>query len=430
MKHIRLIIAAAAFAGALSLSAATDKAQSADPTATHYTTTECLGSARPYPVPEGLAEVPDSLTPIFLNHVGRHGARYLSSAAPSVKLAEKLAKVDSAGMLTATGREVLALVRGIIEISHNRWGALDSLGMAEQRGIATRMLRSYPRLFEAGNKVEAISSYSPRCVMSMYEFTHQLDRLDNEIEIYTSSGRQNSLLMRPFDVIGDFVEWYKAKPWQGIYDMFFETTAPAAPGRRFVSAKGEELSHGEAAALSWEVYSVLRGLPAMGMDFDLGKYFKPDELNALWACENLGHYLKRSASTLSTEPADVAVALLQDMISTADAAAEGKADATVQLRFGHAETLMPLLSLMHLRGCYYLTNYFDTVALHWRDFDIVPMAANLQMVLFKTAKGRVYVRFALNERAVPLMPDSDDTVIPWNVARNYLLRCLPMHLQI
>ena len=91
---------------------------------------------------------------------------------------------------------------------------------------------------------------------------------------------------------------------------------------------------------------------------------------------------------------------------------------------------MPLLSLMHLRGCYYLTNYFDTVALHWRDFDIVPMAANLQMVLFKTAKGRVYVRFALNERAVPLMPDSDDTVIPWNVARNYLLRCLPMHLQI
>ena len=168
----------------------------------------------------------------------------------------------------------------------------------------------------------------------------------------------------------------------------------------------------------------------MGMDFDLGKYFKSDELNALWACEDLGHYLKRSASTLSTEPADVAVALLQDLISTADAAAEGKADATVQLRFGHAETLMPLLSLMHLRGCYYLTNYFDTVALHWRDFDIVPMAANLQMVLFKTAKGRVYVRFALNERAVPLMPDSDDTVIPWSVARNYLLRCLPMHLQI
>lgn len=430
MKYLRFIFAAVAFGLFLPLNAADGKTQPVDPTATHYSVSECLGSARPYPVPEGLAQVPDSLTPVFINHVGRHGSRYLSSAAPAVKLVERLAKADSAGMLTATGREVLALVRGVVDISRNRWGALDSLGMAEQRGIATRMLRSYPKLFAAGSKVEALSSYSPRCVMSMYEFTHQLDRLDNEIEIYTSSGRQNSPLMRPFDVVADFVEWYKAKPWQGIYDMFFETTAPAAPGRRFVNAKGEELSHSEAAELSWEVYSVLRGLPAMGMDFDLGKYFKADELNALWACENLGHYLKRSANTLSTEPADVAVALLQDLISTADAAAEGKADATVQLRFGHAETLMPLLSLMHLRGCYYLTNYFDTVALHWRDFDIVPMAANLQMVLFKTAKGRIYVRFALNEQPIPLMPDSDDTIIPWSVASNYLLRCLPMHLQI
>ena len=32
--------------------------------------------------------------------------------------------------------------------------------------------------------------------MSMYEFTHQLDRLNNSVEIYTSSGRQNSPLMR------------------------------------------------------------------------------------------------------------------------------------------------------------------------------------------------------------------------------------------
>lgn len=404
--------------------------RAADPMATRYSIRQCEGSLTPYPAEVPSEEHPDSLAAVFINHVGRHGARYPASSDNCRTLQRALMRADSLGTITQTGRDLLRLTNRVIRLTAGRWGALDSLGMAEQRGIATRMLRSYPRLFEAGNKVEAISSYSPRCVMSMYEFTHQLDRLDNEIEIYTSSGRQNSLLMRPFDVVGDFVEWYKAKPWQGIYDMFFETTAPAAPGRRFVSAKGEELSHGEAAALSWEVYSVLRGLPAMGMDFDLGKYFKPDELNALWACENLGHYLKRSASTLSTEPADVAVALLQDLISTADAAAEGKADATVQLRFGHAETLMPLLSLMHMRGCYYLTNYFDTVALHWRDFDIVPMAANLQMVLFKTAKGRVYVRFALNERAVPLMPDSDDTVIPWSVARNYLLRCLPMHLQI
>ena len=93
--------------------------------------------------------------------------------------------------------------------------------------------------------------------------------------------------------------------------------------------------------------------------------------------------------------------------------------------------LMPLLSLMRMPGCYYLTNYFDTVALHWRDFDVVPMAANLQIVLFKSAKGRMYVRFDLNEIPVPINPNTPETtIIPWDEARTYLTRCLPLHMQI
>ena len=225
----------------------------ADPTETGYSTADCLGSAKPYPVPSQMEEVPDSLTPIFTNHVGRHGARFLSSPNTSVELAKKLEKADSAGTLTPLGKELLKTVSHIIEISHNRWGALDSLGMAEQRGIASRMFRTYPQLFING-KVEAISSYSPRCVMSMYEFTHQLDRLNNSVEIYTSSGRQNSPLMRPFDTSNDFVEWFKTQPWKEAYDMFFETTAPAAPGRRLVGGEepGKSLSHHDAAKLAWD----------------------------------------------------------------------------------------------------------------------------------------------------------------------------------
>lgn len=422
MKKIKILAAIIVYSAIFNFAFA-----ASDPTSTKYSASECLGTAMPYPVPDDMVAVPDSLTPIFINHVGRHGARFLSSPTASVKLAERLAKAVSAGVLTNLGREVLDILRYVIDTSHNRWGALDSLGMAEQRGIATRMFRTYPKLFIDG-KVEAISSYAPRCVMSMYEFTHQLDRLNNNVEIYTSSGRQNSSVMRPFDLDADYLEWFKSKPWEAPYDMFFETMAPAAPARKLVNDKS--LSNHEAAKLSWEIYSVLHGLPAMGMNVDLTRFFSVDELNALWACENLGHYLKRSASTLSSEPADIAAPLLLDLISTADAAASGKADAAVQLRFGHAETIIPLLALMRLRGCYYLTNYFDTVALHWHDFRVAPMAGNLQMILFKTAKGAVYVRFELNEQPVPLMPDSDDVIVPWSVARNYLMRCLPMHLQI
>ncbi len=400
----------------------------ADPTATSYPVADCLGSAKPYPAPGKPSEYPDSLTPVFVNHVGRHGARFLSSPATTVALQAALLRADSAGVLSPLGKELLGVTRHVMQISQTRWGALDSLGMAEQRGIASRMFRAYPKLFIDG-RVRAISSYAPRCVMSMYEFTHQLDRLNNSVEIYTSSGRQNSPLMRPFDTVTEYVEWAKAKEWKAPYDMFFETTAPAAPARRLIEDAGF-LSHREALDLVWNEYKVLAGLPAMGLPVDFGKYFTLEEMNALWACENLGHYLRRTSTTISTEPAQIASMLLMNLINSTGEVVDGKVDADVQLRFGHAETLMPLLSLMRLKGCYYMTNYFDTVALHWRDFYVVPMASNLQMVLFKSAKGKFYVRFDLNEVPVPLLPNSDEIYIPWQTARDYLIQCLPLHLQI
>ncbi|MDE5942071.1 MAG: hypothetical protein K2H14_08180, partial [Muribaculaceae bacterium] len=168
MKLLRFL-----FAASLSIAAFVTVC-GADPTATSYSVDDCLGSARPYPAPDDPATYPDSLTPVFVNHVGRHGARYLSSPKTSVDLLKELQRADSAGVLTPLGKSLMATARHIIEISHNRWGALDSLGMAEQRGIASRMFRAYPALF-ADSRVDAISSYAPRCVMSMYEFTHQLD---------------------------------------------------------------------------------------------------------------------------------------------------------------------------------------------------------------------------------------------------------------
>ena len=45
----------------------------ADPTNTHYNISECQGSLRPYPVNVVPVQYPDSLIPVHINHVGRHG---------------------------------------------------------------------------------------------------------------------------------------------------------------------------------------------------------------------------------------------------------------------------------------------------------------------------------------------------------------------
>lgn len=125
---------------------------------------------------------------------------------------------------------------------------------------------------------------------------------------------------------------------------------------------------------------------------------------------------------------DMAASLLRDLISTMDSAAAGTNPYSVMLRFGHAETLMPLLALMRLPGCYYLTGRFDTVGMHWRDFFVVPMAANLQMILLRAKSGKLYVRVDLNERPVTLIPDRPEIYIPWETAGAYLSRCIPQQL--
>ena len=108
-------------------------------------------------------------------------------------------------------------------------------------------------------------------------------------------------------------------------------------------------------------------------------------------------------------------------MEAADRVVEGRRPVAANLRFAHAETLMPLLSLLQINGCYYLTHYFDQVATNWQDFNIVPMAANLQFIFFKNEKGDVYVRTDLNELPVTLIPDNPNIYLPWQTVRDYLL---------
>ena len=409
--------------------AACVSAMAADPTETDYTFAECQGSLMPYPEISSRVEYPDSLEPVLINHVGRHGARFPASASNCLKLRAALRKADSLGTITPLGRELNALNERVIAAANGQWGALDSLGMAEQRGIATRMYKAFPQLF-AGGTVNAISSYSPRVMMSMMSFTHQLDRLNNKPNYLTSTGRVNSPLVRPFDIDEDYIEFRKTDELKDTYNKFFEETCPTTAVSRVLGKNFPFADAHEWRDLAITEYYVVAGLSAMGMQSDAEKYFTKSEYNALWSCFNMRQYLQRTATTLSTIPADITSALVLNIIQTTDNFIDGSNPYAVNLRFGHAETIMPLTSLLHLPGCYYMTNYFDTVAMHWKDFYVVPMASNLQFILFKAKKsGRYYVRLDFNEVPTTLIPNNDNIYLPWGVARDYMMNCVPLYAQ-
>ena len=398
-----------------------------DPTATTYSNDCCQGSLRPYPAPQQTVAYPDSLTPVFINHVGRHGSRYPASATHCTMMKLALEAADSLGTITPLGRTMLRYTDLAIERSRGQWGALDSLGMAEQRGIASRMYARYQSVFKGAN-IKAISSYSPRSIMSMNSFTHQLTRHDNRIELTATSGRSTSPLMRPFDVDPEYQQFSQEAAYKQPYDQYIAKAIPLEPLRRILGTD-YPLSEKESESLALAQYYVIAGMSAMMIDCDASQFFSTDEYNRLWSCFSLRQYLQRTSTTISTIPADIASPLLLDIISTTDAAANGTIGEKAILRFGHAETLMPLLSLMRLNGCCYKTNYFDTVAKHWKDFDVVPMSANLQIILFSTDNGKHYVRIDRNEQPIALLPNDNSIYIPWEKARDYLMRCVPIYYQ-
>lgn len=400
----------------------------ADPSS--YSWTDLAGSALPYPLDREPAMYPDSLEVVMVNHVGRHGARYPTSPIAAEAVRKLLVDAYDAGTLTEPGRRLMVVADSVLESGAGRWGRLDSLGVAEQREIAARMFVSFPRLFGSGAMVEAVASRKPRCVMSMFSFLHQLTLLNQGgLDIRASSGTARSdTLLRFFDTDKLYRELALSDTLDNIVSEFEHATIPDAMAdrvlRRLVGTSVPQKAEDRLKTAS-AVYSLVAGCAAMEIDIDPADWMTHDEYERFWAVKNLKQYLYYSANTVSALPAAQAAPLLEELIRSTDGFLHGDGSASVKVRFGHAETLMPLLSLMRVEGAYYLTRQMETVDNRWRDFDLVPMAANIWLTILRGPSGKYYARLDLNERPVPIIPRSGMIYTPWDEARLYLVQCLP-----
>lgn len=386
---------------------------------TDYSNIECSGSAMPYPAPMVTAGTPDTLTPIMINHVGRHGSRFISNMKAVTLVGRALEAAENEKTITKRGRELFAFTEDMIDRCTGRWGVLDTLGKAEEQGIAMRMYGDFMPLFRNG-KIRAISSYMPRAIMSMYEFTHQIARLDNRVEITTTSGRCNDGLLRFFDC-KEQEEANNDGEIKAVIEEYGRDMLPFEPLDRVLGA-GFSYDRFDKVELLMSMYTMIAGSPAMEVPVSVNQYFTNKEYNAIWSYFNLKQYLEHAASYITDVPAHLSLPLLKDIISTADTLVNGGDIAPVQLRFGHAETLMPLLSLIQVPGCSYQSRDIEALSRNWMDFHIVPMAANFRMILFKSKNtGKIYARFDLNEIPVALFEGSEEIYIPWEDARSYLL---------
>ena len=383
-----------------------------------YNADQCQGSLGPYPAHVEQFTYPDSLKPVFINHLGRHGSRYPASAYSATTMRKALLKADSLKTITILGRRFLKVIDEVMARSDGQWGQLDSTGMAEHRGIARRMAAAFPQLFNGG-RVLSGSSKSPRAIMSMYSFTHELSLHTNDITLIEVSGKSLDETLRPFDVNSSYKDYMAQKPWKSIYDHYVDSVAPTAASR--LLGKTYPATRAELQQLSIIEYYNIANLKAMGMANDYAPYLTLDEYNRLWSCFNLRQYFQHTQSAVSTLPSDICAPLLNEIVESTEQAAQGLSTTTALLRFAHAETVLPLVSLMRLPGCCYTGRDFGNLAQHWADFSVVPMAANLQVVLCKAPSGKHYALVLLNEKLVAPIQGDSRTVVPWSELRDYWL---------
>lgn len=80
--------------------------------------------AYPNPKPGAMTAPPDGKKPFYISHYGRHGSRFLIGKDEYDAPYSTLAKADSAGALTDTGRDVMRRIAALRDEARGRLGEL------------------------------------------------------------------------------------------------------------------------------------------------------------------------------------------------------------------------------------------------------------------------------------------------------------------
>ena len=363
------------------------------------------GSSMAYRYEPGVrTSPPDGYVPFYISHFGRHGSRYHTTENIYRKFHDIFEEASSAEALTPFGLEVKIRIDSIFAACDGRAGQLTVIGEKEHMDIAARMYGSFPEVFISDDSASVFSrsTSSERVVQSMRIFDATLKSCASGLQIEERSGGSCNAYLNHYTP--EYREYYENGPWKEEMEMMrgewirperlIDTlfSDPVFVAKRISSRKNfmTEL---------FSVASILQGSPVGVSLYDV---FTEEEIFALWRTQNLNQYLRKGPSATGGELAvAIAVPLLRDFIACADSALAGNGR-VADLRFGHGEGLVPLAALMRLSGADVTEADPEKVQEVWQDFRITPMAGNIQWIFYRNNRGRVLVRFLLNERDVTL----------------------------
>ena len=136
-----------------------------------------------YPTPTGTSTAPPKgYKPFYLSHYARHGSRFLINPNDYEKPLNLMREADQNGVLTPLGKQVLGILDSMAKMAVQRYGELTPLGARQHRGIAERMYKNYPEVFQGKAEINARSSVVIRCILSMTSECLKLQSLNPKLQ--------------------------------------------------------------------------------------------------------------------------------------------------------------------------------------------------------------------------------------------------------
>ena len=364
----------------------------------------------PYPGPtqKVLTPAPAGYEPFYISHFGRHGSRYMEDNEYYVYAIGKLDTAAQLGILTPKGEEVLEILRKGYDNAFNRDGDLSLLGGRQHQEIARRMYDRFPSLLSQPMKVDARSSTSGRCMISMFYFCEELQGLNPSMDIRMSaSNRDMNHIVRNKKV--DIEESPAAAELEAKVDAMLEKALDPTRCMKslFTDVKRAE-SILEPLELLEAIYNIAADLPNIPeLGLSLTDFFTKEELFNVFKAFNAAIMTSIGVIPGSTPAYKQQLEARDSIVSIADRVIRDGGPA-LTLRFSHDGTILPLTYLMGIKEA--MGGRTDLENLHkYISVDkLIPMAANIQLVFYrKEGSDDVLVKFLFNENetSIPVKTD-------------------------
>ena len=392
----------------------------------------CSGSqylAYPGPRQVRLTEAPQGMRPFYISHYGRHGSRFSSSKEHYTGPYRILAKADSLGKLTDFGKDILGRIGLLCQEADMRWGELTPLGARQHRQIAKRMFERFPEVFEGSSCIDAKSTLSIRCILSMENALTQLVSMNPCLRIRHDASHHDLYYMKYDDKklkAHRMDSTIKARYQKFVdqYDHRKEIMSKLFNDKKYVR---DEIDASQLTLSLFDLASIVQNMESR-KKLTLYDLFSDEAVYDIWRIKNMEWYINYGAYTPNggKQPYGQRF-LLRKIIEEADSCIQLEQPGAT-LRFGHDTNVLPLVCLMELNNYGLRTDNLEVLErMEWVDFKAIPMGANLQMIFYRknTQDKDVFVKVLLNENEVSLPVESDEKpYYRWSDVRDYYLKKL------